>query len=312
MAKKRRVNAAEKRAQAQAKRKNLGKAASAKNRQKQMKEQGEKITVTAMPQKPTEHLVRTVPKKKWIKEDNIQPLQVKYQKAASVQEINFAEPVTVRVQLLSPIHLGSGQADVNVDAEVIHDDVGLPYFPAKRFKGLLYESALEVAEMAELSGLPLFRQQDLDVLFQHGSTSEQQFIVSNLYLPDYEQMHQDWQQLEQNFPTLFQAGDVLAQYTSLRYQTKIDAETGTAADTSLHNMRVIEEGLTFTGTLSIQNGNQQAFTILALALRNLSQAGLKRTRGFGHIACTMEQDGKDIMLPLVKQALAAGQEGGAA
>ena len=60
------------------------------------------------------------------------------------------EAATLYIKALSPLHLGSGQADVNVDAEVIHDDAGLPYFPAKRFKGLLYESALEVAEMSEL------------------------------------------------------------------------------------------------------------------------------------------------------------------
>ena len=61
--------------------------------------------------------------------------------------------IDVTIEVLSPIHLGSGQADVNIDSEIVHDAFGFPYFPAKRFKGLLYESALEIREMFELSKL---------------------------------------------------------------------------------------------------------------------------------------------------------------
>lgn len=200
------------------------------------------------------------------------------------------ETATVHIKALSPLHLGSGQADVNVDAEVIHDDVGLPYFPAKRFKGLLYESALEVAEMSELSGLKLLDKAKIDALFQRGCTGEAQLIVPNLYLEDQAAMHESWAYLEDAFPALFQPSDVLESYTSLRYQTKINRETGTAADTSLHNMRVVDAGLCFRGEIEIIDGNRRAWEILVLALRNLSEAGLKRTRGFGHIACTMERD----------------------
>lgn len=239
--------------------------------------------------------------------DNILPLTMTYKASAKTRNIDFTAPITIRVQSLSPLHLGSGQADVNVDAEVIHDDTGLPYFPAKRFKGLLYESALEVAEMSELAGLNLLDKKEIDVLFQHGCLGETQLIVSNLYLEDYEQMHEDWKHLQEAFPALFQATDVLEQYTSLRYQTKIDRETGTAADTSLHNMRVVDEGLCFEGQCCVQNGNRRALEILALALRNLSQSGLKRTRGFGRIACTMEQDGKDILRPILRETLTTAE-----
>lgn len=219
------------------------------------------------------------------------------------------ETATVHIKALSPLHLGSGQADVNVDAEVIHDDVGLPYFPAKRFKGLLYESALEVAEMSELSGLNLLDKAEIDALFQRGCTGEAQLIVPNLYLEDQAAMHESWAYLEDAFPALFQPSDVLESYTSLRYQTKINRETGTAADTSLHNMRVVDAGLCFKGEIEIIDGNRRAWEILVLALRNLNEAGLKRTRGFGHIACTMERDGKDILSPILKDVLAQAEGG---
>lgn len=308
MAKKNKANKLrEQRAQQEARRKNRGQMAANKNRQKQLQGKDNNTQVKVQKNTLTTAVSKSVtPKVTWKPEENIKPLTAQYQTAAKEKEIAFGEPITVCVQLLSPIHLGSGQADVNVDAEVIHDDVGLPYFPAKRFKGLLYESALEVAEMSELSGLNLLQKAELNELFQHGCEGKTQLVVSNLCLPDYEQMHEEWQSFEQNFPSVFQPLDVLEQYTSLRYQTKIDAETGTAADTSLHNMRVVEEGLSFTGELEVIPGSCHAFEILALALRNLSQAGLKRTRGFGHIACTMEQNGRDILLPLVKNVLAKG------
>lgn len=219
------------------------------------------------------------------------------------------ETATVYIKALSPLHLGSGQADVNVDAEVIHDDAGLPYFPAKRFKGLLYESALEVAEMSELSGLNLLAKEEIDALFHRGCAGEAQLIIPNLYLEDQAAMHESWAYLEEAFPALFQPSDVLESYTSLRYQTKIDRETGTAADTSLHNMRVVDAGLCFKGEIEIVDGNRRAWEILVLALRNLSEAGLKRTRGFGHIACSMERDGKDILSPILQDVLAQAEGG---
>ena len=42
--------------------------------------------------------------------------------------------LSIEIKVLSPIHLGSGQAEVNIDSEIVHDAQGFPYFPAKRFK----------------------------------------------------------------------------------------------------------------------------------------------------------------------------------
>lgn len=253
------------------------------------------------------------------KRDSVSEVQPVYEKisaprlehkpAAKLADIDLSKDFMLRVGLLSPLHLGSGQADVNVDAQIIHDKYGLPYFPGRRLKGLLYESGVEVAEMAELSGLPLFTGAQLDELFQRGSLGQVQLDLSNLYLEGSEEMRAEWGYLEERYPGLFRPEDVLESYTSLRYQTKIDAETGTAADTSLHNMQVLDEGLIFTGSLSLKNGDMKSLAILALALRNLTQAGLKRSRGFGHLACTLEQGGRDVMLPLIAWAAAEAKEG---
>ena len=88
----------------------------------------------------------------------------------------------VTIEILSPIHLSSGRADVTIDAEIVHDALGFPYFPAKRFKGLLYESAVEVFEMFELSGLDTKNLSPLEEIFHRQSTSAIQLIVPNFYI----------------------------------------------------------------------------------------------------------------------------------
>ena len=60
------------------------------------------------------------------------------------------------ISVVSALHLGSGQADVNLDAEVVHDHCGVPYFPAKRLKGLLYERSGQVVVLAVAAGLVPF------------------------------------------------------------------------------------------------------------------------------------------------------------
>ena len=226
--------------------------------------------------------------------------------------LRLEEGFRLVIEVLTPMHLGSGQADVNVDAEIVYDAYGLPIFPAKRLKGLLYESGLEVAEMAERAFPELLQKAAWDALFHHGEpqeadeSAETQIILRDLALQDADAMEQDWAYLERQYPNLFQPRDVLASYTSLRYQTRIDPETGIAADTSLHNMRVLEAGCTFTGAITIEHGTMRDWKMVALALRNLSHAGLKRTRGFGRIDCRLEQDDRDATALLVEAALKKG------
>lgn len=212
--------------------------------------------------------------------------------------------IDVTIKVLSPIHLGFGQGDVNLDAEVVHDTCGLPYFPAKRFKGLLYESALEVAEMSALSGSAWLSPEILEEIFHHSSESSVQLIVSDFHLwptAEYEKLQSEWQSLMGRYPALLRPADVLAEYTSIRYQTRL--EKGTAKRGSLHNMRVVNAGISFFGTLHLMGGTEAHLQALALALRNLSAAGMKRNRGFGRIACAMRLEDGRTEQALIEAAL---------
>ena len=206
----------------------------------------------------------------------------------------------VTIKTLGPIHLSSGQADVTIDAEIVHDACGLPYFPAKRFKGLLYESALELAEMFALCGEPVVDQPTVDELFQHGVDAGVCLILHDFHLPEHAAMQAELQYLEKKYGELIQPADVLAEYTSVRYQTALD-EHGIAARTSLHNMRVVDSGLEFCGSIELLGAAPRHEAALVLALRNLKAAGLKRNRGFGRIVCMI--DNKETMDKMVQQAL---------
>ena len=214
-----------------------------------------------------------------------------------MKNIENGVAVTVKVKAVSPIHLSSGQADVNVDADVVHDKYGVPYFPAKRLKGLLYESALEVKEMAETAGMAFICQKTIDELFGHIS-SPVQLIVEDLHLAGYEAIKEDLEYLEQRYPEYIRKEDVLQEFTSLRYQTAINRETGTAKDGSLRNIRVVDAGTEFDGVWELRNAGQEHLEALALAMQNLSLAGGKRNRGCGEIICVMSEQKE-----LVEQAI---------
>ena len=199
----------------------------------------------------------------------------------------------IKIEVKSPIHLGSGQADVNLDAEIVHDALGFPYFPAKRFKGLLYESVVEVFEMCELAGMDTDNLAEPEKIFNRnsddtGNVSDVQIIVPNFYFKDYQKICDEWKYLQKKYPEVFSPTDILNSYTSVRYQTQL--KDGIVVDGSLRNLRVLNAGVEFYGTVTVLNASDGILNLIALALKNLSAAGTKRNRGFGHITCTATCD----------------------
>lgn len=204
----------------------------------------------------------------------------------------------VTIKTLSPIHLGSGGANVNIDADICRDTFGFPYFPAKRFKGLLYESAVEIFEMFELADLDKKNLPNLEELFEKkffDEPSDTRLIFSNLYIQpenEYKKICEEWKYLQEKYPAFFNPADVLQTFTSVRYQTKLT--DGVAEDSSLRNLRVLDSGINFYGKIVLLGGGEKILTLLALALKNLSSAGTKRNRGFGKIKCSIDfGEGKD-------------------
>lgn len=210
------------------------------------------------------------------------------------------ESITVTIKVKSPLHLSSGRANVNVDTDIVHDHLGLPYFPARRFKGLLYESALETAEMMEMSGLDIINTQMVEELFRHRADSPAGMIIRDFHLPNYDELVHQWSSLQKEFAKLIRPEDVLSAYTSLRTQTALD-ENGVVQDSSLRTIRVLDlSDVSFIGDIILQ-GEDKYRKVLAFALQNLDSAGGHRHRGFGKIECSM-----DGQMEIIRNALSAG------
>lgn len=195
--------------------------------------------------------------------------------------------IGVTIKTLSPVSFGAGTANVTIDSDVVYDAVGLPYLPAKRLRGLLYESAVEVAEIMESCDLSIITHETVESLFNRSAVDKPRLGIYDFQLQGAEEIREALQWAEQVIPDCVQPIDVLKQYTDVRYQTAID-ENGIALDTSLRNMRVLDKGQTFVGNLYIDEWTEADTQVLVFALQNLTRVGMKRNRGFGHIQCSID------------------------
>ena len=170
---------------------------------------------------------------------------------------------TLRIEALSPLALTSGKADVTLDSAIVHDKYGIPLFPAKRLRGLLYESAVEVAEMAELSGRDFLTRRTVAELFRHGEGQDSLVRLSlhDLHPEGYEELSADLAYLMARYEAALSPLDVLEEYTAVRFQTEIDKGSGTARDNSLHNMQAaLADDLVFCGEITLKRSRSPAPT----------------------------------------------------
>jgi len=212
----------------------------------------------------------------------------------------------IRVELLSPVLLATDEdRGILLDHDVVFDANGLPYFPARRLKGLLRESALEVVEMLGCCGLSLFYEQDLVELFgEAGADAPAHFGFNNLYLKDYDHWGKWLAWAHQEFPEIVSPDQIITTYTHMRRQTSLD-EWGIAQENKLRTLRVLNKGHTFIGKIYCHNPKRRTKLYLALACANLRRVGLGRTRGLGRVKCELLDQGISIL----PEALAWLKEG---
>ena len=117
--------------------------------------------------------------------------------------------------------------------------------------------------------------------------------VGNFIKDEYDKMCAAWEEIQSKYGSLLNSHDVLEEYTSIRYQTKLEA--GVAVKHSLHNMRVVNPGLVFHGLVELAGDSAEEYLpFLLLAIRNIRSAGMKRNRGFGSVECRISlKDGRD-------------------
>jgi CRISPR/Cas system CSM-associated protein Csm3 (group 7 of RAMP superfamily) len=214
----------------------------------------------------------------------------------------------LELRLESPVLVGSGEGWGSViDTDVVFDDVGLPFIPARRVKGVLRESALELLEMFDISGISGYSKADLETAFgKSGSKEGGLFEINNLYLPDYHDVR-DWCSWGiDNCPGTLSVDSVINCFTEVRSQTSLD-QNGIAEDGSLRRSRVLKTGLLFSGAVRSCRENEAAVFLLALSCRNLKYIGTMRHKGLGRVNCGLYREAENITekaLQMLKKGVA--------
>jgi len=161
---------------------------------------------------------------------------------------------TLKIQLISDVLIGKGEGwGVTIDSDIVFDDLGLPYIPARRVKGCLRESALEVSEMFGLSEMDKKMHGIIKGLFgETGSIKSGPLEMYNLYLEDYSNNRQwlDWFRSKYKEENLFSKEQILKTFTSIKQHTAIEKD-GMAKETSLRTFRVLNKYNIFSGHLRV-------------------------------------------------------------
>lgn len=183
----------------------------------------------------------------------------------------------ISIKLLSDLCCYSGEVyNTTVDTDVVYDDYGLPYIPAKRLKGCIREAALELYEMGLLP--------HYNAIFGKEGSDASAFTISNAKLRDYEKIVNGLNQFEK--ADFVNQQKVLSLFTYLRTQTAVDTNTGTAIENSLRTLRVLKKGLIFYADVDLKNNDYVEEFKNAVSM--VKHMGVSRTRGLGLVELKVE------------------------
>jgi len=210
----------------------------------------------------------------------------------------------IRIQLESPTLVGSGEGFGSlIDSDIVFDEIGLPYIPAKRIKGCLRDSITEVQDIlnsVETANLSIPSKIEL-IFGKTGAEEPAQVYFSNLYIREYEQ-NRTWLRYfleSDNFKSQVTRESIQVQFTEIRQMTKV-SENGVAFDNSLRSVRLIKRGEIFEGDVYIigsSESNEAIIQTLNLACMNFRRMGTNRNRGFGEISCILDTGNEKIKMP---------------
>jgi hypothetical protein len=204
--------------------------------------------------------------------------------------MNGTSPSTLQIELLSDATFSRGEGTAGVvDTEVEHDEFGMPFIGGKTIRGLLRDSWLSMhghfPDLAAAAERVFGRSQSLD--------EKCRLRIGDARLPAaVRDTIRDAVGPEPGKGRLM-PDVILAGFTSIRYQTAEDRETGAPEATTLRSSRVVLRGFVFESRLSWLNGyepNPDDRRILAMCVLVTRHSGLLRNRGRGHIRMTLDGD----------------------
>ena len=185
------------------------------------------------------------------------------------------------IKLLSDLCTCSGETyNSMVDMDVVYDENGIPYIPAKRIKGCIREAALEMVEIG------IIEKKQYERIFGKEGNSRAAFTLSNAYITGYSEAVEALQACSHR--ELVSQQNVLNQYTYMRTQTSVDLETGVADENSLRTLRVVKKGLVFEADCEVWDQSEN-LEVFKQAVSLVKHMGMSRTRGLGLVNLTLEE-----------------------
>ncbi|OQY09428.1 MAG: hypothetical protein B6I30_09830 [Desulfobacteraceae bacterium 4572_187] len=205
---------------------------------------------------------------------------------------------TINLQLESPTLVGSGEGfGAIIDTDVVFDEVGLPFVPAKRIKGCLRDSAEEVLEYFGKAGIDLPVAAVSETFGAPGASSSAPVYFSSLFIEDYERNRAWFEYLlaAKKYDDILSKERILDAFTQIRRQTAIGSD-GIAYNHSLRTIRVVNNNVRFVGDLHIEGDDITILNTLLLACMNFRRMGGKRNRGFGKVGCLLFDGEKELSI----------------
>ncbi|MBD3377963.1 hypothetical protein GF406_23240 [candidate division KSB1 bacterium] len=199
-----------------------------------------------------------------------------------------------------------------IDNDVVYDEVGLPIIPAKRIRGILLESAIDVAQALSTVKPEYWSPEKIGGLFgERGQVSSSPLIIDDAKLENYDEKKSWLKWAQHQVLDIASRMQVLSLFTSVRAQTAIAPSlaednnessstgknnkdkkflsAGVAMPHSLRMQRVLKRGLVFVCPVIVIDHEQSDFfeSLLALSASVSRRTGLNRNRGLGEIAMTL-------------------------
>lgn len=201
----------------------------------------------------------------------------------------------IRLKLLSDATFGRGDGVAGlVDAEIEHDEYGMPYLRGRTLKGLLLEEATHILFALVKAGRGSRWEAAAQQLFGTSGgllhTGESILHIGDAHLPE------DLREVIIADVTAgyYTSAEVLEALTTIRAQTAMEP-SGVPAKGSLRATRVLLRGTVLEAEVHTRrplSDEEQAF--LAACVKALRRAGTGRNRGRGRLEATLWQDGESI------------------
>lgn len=201
----------------------------------------------------------------------------------------------LKITLLSDTTFGRGDGVAGlIDQEVEHDSCGFPYLRGRTLKGLLSEECDNLIAVLQNDSRAYSENLACTLFGKPGSTlgTIAAMHVGDAYLPDDLREAVAWQIQDKTLTK----EEVLESLTTIRRQTAIDSQTGTADEGSLRSFRVVIRQLEFKADLVFEiQPTDEMLSILAVGVLALRRVGSGRNRGRGYVRCTLHNNAGEEM-----------------